>query len=50
MDKHNIMSETNYGLALEENLLMRKSKQTSNEVIIIVIVISLTQIEVIIEN
>jgi hypothetical protein len=29
MDKHNIKSKTNYRQALEENTLMRKSKQTN---------------------
>jgi hypothetical protein len=37
MDKHNIKS--NYRQALEENTLMRKSKQTTNKVAAVVVVV-----------
>jgi hypothetical protein len=46
MDQYNIKSKINYRQALEKNTLMRKSKETNK----IIIIISLTQIEVIIEN
>jgi hypothetical protein len=47
MDQYNIKSKTNYRRAMEKNTLMQKSKQTTNEVIMIM---SLIQIEVIIGN
>jgi hypothetical protein len=48
MDKYNIKSKINYRNLLEENTVMQKGNQKTKEVIIIII--SLTQIEVIIEN